>query len=94
MFYKINLIVSVVLFLLTMTVRNRLLYAMTDNVKLAQNILSVWNAVMLLGLSILLIQSIWLATKVGGRYYFFGGLALVMLLVTIIGIFLTPRGTI
>ncbi|MFC3198170.1 hypothetical protein ACFOET_11160 [Parapedobacter deserti] len=94
MFYKINLIVSVVLFLLTMTVRNRLLYAMTDNVKLAQNILSVWNAVMLLGLSILLIQSIWLATKLGGRYYFFGGLALVMLLVTVIGIFLTPRGTI
>jgi hypothetical protein len=96
MFYKLNFGFSVLLFLLTITYRNKILYGLTDNVKLTQSFLSVWNIIMLICLSVLFLHSIWLGYNKQNSwyYYLFGVIAFVMLAVSVIGIFLTPKGTI
>lgn len=96
MFYKVNFGFLVLLFLLTITYRNKILHSLTDNVKLTQNFLSVWNIVMLVCLSVLFLHSIWLGynKQHSWYYYLFGGIAFMMLAVSVIAVFLSPRGTI
>lgn len=95
MYYKLNFGFAVLLFVLTITYRNRILYGITDDIKLIQTLLTSWNIIMLISLGVLFLHSIWLGYKGTSLwYYLIGGLALVMLAISIIGIFLTPRGTI
>jgi hypothetical protein len=94
MYYKLNFGFAVLLFVLTITYRNRILNGLTDNVKSIQNLLTSWNVIMLVCLSVLFLHSIRLGYKgLSLWYYLIGGLALIMLMVSIIGIFFTPRGT-
>lgn len=94
MFYKLNFCISIFLFLLTITYRNKILHNLTNNVKTIQNLLVAWNIVMLISIALLLLYSLWIGYKYSNwRFYAFGGIALVMLLISIIGIFVTPRGT-
>ena len=95
MYYKLNFGFAVLLFVLTITYRNRILSVITDDIKLIQTLLTSWNIIMLISLGVLFLHSIWLGYKgIILWYYLIGGLALVMLAISIVGIFLIPRGTI
>ncbi len=95
MFYKLNFGCAVVLFVLTMTYRNEILYGFTDDVEFIQTLLTGWNIIMLMSLGVLFLHNIRLGYKrISLSYHLLGGLALVMLAISIIGIFLTPKGVV
>lgn len=67
--FTTNLIFGVLLFLITITFRTKLVYALIDNIYLVATLLHAWNWLMLLSLGIAAVQSLTLAYRHGGLYY-------------------------
>jgi hypothetical protein len=90
--YWINLVCSTSLFLLTVTVRNRIIYSLINDVNITNRMLSIFNVVMVFSLLILIVSSIYLGIKVNKLYYWIAFLGAGMLIISLIGIFLFPKG--
>lgn len=94
-FYTYNLLFGIFLFLITVTVRTKIVYGAVDNVGLASMIITIWNWFMLLSLAIAALQSLAFTYKNGGiRYVFISILVIICLIITFIGMFLIPSGAI
>ena len=89
--YWSNLFFSTSLFLFTVTIRNRIIYLLVNDVSIAYSMLSIFNAVMMVLLFILVGTSIYLGTKRNRSYYLFAVLGGAMLITSLIGIFLFPE---
>lgn len=66
--FTTNLIFGVLLFLITITFRTKLVYALIDNIYLVATLLHAWNWLMSLSLGIAAVQSLTLAYWHGGLY--------------------------
>lgn len=94
LFYRINLVFSILLFLITMINRNDIVYELINNVKQARLILIIWNWVMLISLSLCFLQSLLLMDQNRKVYYFLSAFSMILLLFTALGMFIMPKGTI
>jgi len=94
-FYTYNLLFGIFLFLITLTFRTNMIYGFVDNVGLASTIIAIWNWLMFVSLAIAALQSLALTYKNGGiQYVFLSILVIICLIITLIGMFLTPSGAI
>lgn len=93
--FTTNLIFGVLLFLITITFRTKLVYALIDNIYLVATLLHAWNWLMSHSLGIAAVQSLTLAYRHGGLYYMLLSIGVTaFLLFTAIGMFLIPQGAI
>ncbi len=94
-FYTYNLLFGIFSFLITVTVRTNIVYGAVDNFSLASTIITIWNWFMLLSLAIAALQTLAFTYKNGGiRYVFISILVIICLIITFIGMFFIPSGSI
>lgn len=93
-FYKFNLLFGILLFLVTISFRNDIVYGAIDDWSVTSNVLNVWNWLMLISLGIAVVQTIILTSRFGGVLYcLLCVLLIVFLIIATIGMFIVPEGT-
>lgn len=65
-FYKANLVLGIVSFLVTISFRNEMIYGVFDDVHLARTVLMIWNWGMLISMAISVMQTLNFTFRDGG----------------------------
>jgi hypothetical protein len=91
--FWINLIFSTILFLVTVTFRNRIVYSLVDDLVIAHKVLLIYNVIMILLLALSSAFGIYFGIRHRRFiYWMIATLSALILLISLIGVFLFPRG--